>query len=73
MRCLGRMSYSIYLYQQITLSPVRHYMKSFPMLVQLVAAIVTCLLFSAASFYIVEQPFEKLKERVGKRGFGVFL
>ncbi len=67
MRFLGRMSYSIYLYQQITLSPVRHFLKSVPLPIQLILSIANCLLFSAASFYIVEQPFQKLKERVGKR------
>ena len=67
MKFLGWMSYSIYLYQQITLSPLRHLLKSAPLLVQLVASVATCLLFSAASYYFVEQPFQALKDRFGKR------
>ncbi|HZE27056.1 MAG TPA: acyltransferase [Terriglobales bacterium] len=67
MRLLGRMSYSIYLYQQVTLSPPRHLLKSAPLLVQLIAGIATCLAFSAASYYFVERPFQTLKERIGTR------
>jgi peptidoglycan/LPS O-acetylase OafA/YrhL len=67
MKFLGWMSYSIYLYQQITLSPLRHLLKSTPLLVQLVASFAACLLVSAASYYFVERPFQTLKDRFGKR------
>ena len=67
MRILGGMSYSIYLYQQVTLQPVRQFLKFAPMPIRLIAGIGTCLIFAAASFHFVEQPFQRLKERIGKR------
>jgi peptidoglycan/LPS O-acetylase OafA/YrhL len=67
MRTLGSMSYSIYLYQQVTLQPVRQLLKFAPMPVRVIAGIGTCLIVAAGSFYFVEQPFQQLKERIGRR------
>ena len=66
-RWLGRMSYSIYLYQQIALHPVRDALHSMPVLVQLVAAISVCVAVSAFSYYVIERPFLALKDRWGMR------
>jgi peptidoglycan/LPS O-acetylase OafA/YrhL len=67
MRWLGRMSYSIYLYQQITVLPVKEELASLPTAIQLPAAIAACVAVSAASYYIIEKPFLALKDRWGKR------
>jgi peptidoglycan/LPS O-acetylase OafA/YrhL len=62
-RFLGRISYSIYLYQQIVLEPARKVLASYPVVVQLVAAIMAVVLTASGSYYIIERPFLKLKER----------
>jgi len=64
---LGRISYSIYLYQQIAMDPVKKLLAAYPFPVRLLAAI-TCVLIAASfSYYVIEQPFLKLKDRWGKR------
>jgi peptidoglycan/LPS O-acetylase OafA/YrhL len=66
-KSLGAMSYSIYLYQQVTLSPLRHLFRSAPFLVQLIVSMAACIAISAASYCTVEKHFQKLKARIGKR------
>lgn len=63
----GRISYSIYLYQQIAMDPAKKLLASFPAPVRFVAA-VSCVLFAASfSWYVIERPFLTLKDRWGKR------
>jgi peptidoglycan/LPS O-acetylase OafA/YrhL len=64
---LGRMSYSIYLYQQIAMHPVKNLLAAYPAWVQFAAAMVCLLTASMFSYYVVERPFLALKERIGKR------
>jgi len=58
---LGRISYSLYLYQQITLHPAKKILSGQPVLVQLVAAIVVTITVASGSYYLIERPFLKLK------------
>ena len=62
-RYLGRISYSIYLYQQITVEPVRKILARYPVAVQLAGALLAVILIASGSYYAVERPFLKLKER----------
>ncbi len=58
---LGRISYSLYLYQQVTLSPVKRAFSSYPMSLQLMTAVLGTIIVAAISFYVIERPFLKLK------------
>ena len=60
-RYLGRISYSLYLYQQLTLHPLRKIFAAQPLAVQLVAAIIGTVLI-ASSYYFIERPFLKLRK-----------
>lgn len=67
MQWVGRMSYSIYLYQQITIRAPQKILNFAPTPIRLIAGIATCLIVSACSYYIVERPFLAMKEKLGKR------
>jgi peptidoglycan/LPS O-acetylase OafA/YrhL len=58
---LGRISYSLYLYQQLTLHAVRHALEAYPVIVQLAAAVVVTVVLATISYYAIERPFLKLK------------
>ena len=62
-RFLGRISYPLYLYQQLTLYPVRRMLAEYPVPVQLVAAVMVTILVASVSYYVVERPFLRLKHR----------
>jgi peptidoglycan/LPS O-acetylase OafA/YrhL len=62
-RYLGSISYSLYLYQQVVLHPVRQALSRFPLVVQLAGAIVALVLVSSASYKFVEAPFLRWKDR----------
>ena len=64
---LGRISYSLYLYQQLTLHTVKKALASYPALVQLVGAILVTVLVATASHYIIERPFLKLRFASSRR------
>jgi peptidoglycan/LPS O-acetylase OafA/YrhL len=66
-RYLGRVSYSIYLYQQIVVGPVRKILAAYPMAVQLAATMIFVILTASASYYFVERPFLKMKERFNRK------
>ena len=59
---LGRISYSLYLYQQITLHPVRRVLAAQPVVLQLAAAVIFTVIVATASYYLIERPFLKLKK-----------
>jgi peptidoglycan/LPS O-acetylase OafA/YrhL len=61
LRFLGRISYSLYLYQQLILFSVRKRLSGEPLLVQLFAAVLVTTLVASASYFIIERPFLKLK------------
>ena len=67
-RQLGRLSYSVYLYQQLTpglIAKVLHEERNWALFVA--ANTVLVILMAAASFYCVERPFLHWKERFSKR------
>jgi peptidoglycan/LPS O-acetylase OafA/YrhL/glycosyltransferase involved in cell wall biosynthesis len=61
-RYLGRISYSLYLYQQITLDPVRKILSGKPLLAQLIAAVAVTIIIASISYYAIERPFLRLKD-----------
>ena len=62
-RFLGQISYSLYLYQQLTLQSVHKRLAGQPEILQLSAAVGVTILAACFSFYVIERPFLKLKER----------
>ncbi len=62
-RYLGRISYPLYLYQQLTLFTARRLTAEYPVYVQFVFAVAVTVGFATASYYLIEQPFLKLKSR----------
>lgn len=62
-RYLGRISYPLYLWQQLTMFTAKRLTEGLPMLVQLAFALAVTAAFASASYFIVEKPFLKLKSR----------
>ena len=62
-RYLGRISYPLYLWQQLTLFTAKRISEGLPLLVQFAFAIAVTVAFASASYYLVEKPFLKLKNR----------
>jgi peptidoglycan/LPS O-acetylase OafA/YrhL len=62
-RYLGRISYSLYLYQEMTLYPARRILATHGVFVQLLAAVAGTVLIASASYYFIEKPFLRLKSR----------
>ena len=58
---LGRISYSLYLYQQLTLHAVRKALGAYPVFVQLAGAILVTILIATISHYLIERPFLKFR------------
>jgi peptidoglycan/LPS O-acetylase OafA/YrhL len=63
MRYMGRISYAMYLYQQIAVDPMRRLTAELPFVVQVAAVFVVVILLATASYYVVERPFLRLKDR----------
>jgi peptidoglycan/LPS O-acetylase OafA/YrhL len=63
-RYLGALSYSIYLYQQVVIGPVKEAFASYPLVVQLAAVLAAVVLVASASYHFVERPFLRLKGRI---------
>jgi peptidoglycan/LPS O-acetylase OafA/YrhL len=63
MRFLGKISYSIYLYQQLVVYPARKLFTGSPTL-GVLAAVAASIMFAIGSFYLIEQPFLRLRQRV---------
>lgn len=62
MRYLGAISYSTYLYQQIVIHPMHKLTASVPWLA-LPVTIAAVIAFASASYWIIEKPFLRLKDR----------
>jgi peptidoglycan/LPS O-acetylase OafA/YrhL len=60
-RYLGRISYSLYLYQQITVTFVQKQLEAHPEVLQLIVAVAFTIAMAAASYHVIERPFLKLK------------
>ena len=56
LRFIGRISYSLYLYQQLSLSTAQSLTARFPVFVQYVFACAVTIGFALASYYLIEQP-----------------
>ncbi|MGH9775406.1 MAG: acyltransferase family protein [Candidatus Acidiferrales bacterium] len=65
MKFLGRISYSLYLYQEITLYPARRILAGHSVALQLLAAVAGTVLIATVSYYFIERPFLKLKSKFG--------
>ena len=61
-RYLGTISYSVYLYQQVVVEPVRKMTARWPA-VSMLATILAVIAVASASYWIVERPFLRLKKR----------
>ena len=64
---LGRISYPIYLWQQLTLSTARRLTEAFPVTVQLVLSVAVTVAFAALSYRFIETPFLRMKGRAAVR------
>lgn len=60
LKFLGRISYSLYLYQQITLGQAKKLTISYPVVLQLAVAVLITIVVATLSYYVIEQPFLKL-------------
>jgi peptidoglycan/LPS O-acetylase OafA/YrhL len=62
-RYVGRISYSIYLYQQLLTEPVMKRLHGIPMIVRILLTCAAVIMAASFSYYAVEQPFLRLKNR----------
>ena len=62
MRYLGRLSYSIYLYQQLLTYPIMKRFEATPVLA-LAATVAVIVIVAACSYHFVERPFLRLRDR----------
>jgi len=62
-RYLGRISYALYLWQQLTLYTAKRLTPGLPVLLQFLFALGVTVAFATASYFIIEKPFLKLKHR----------
>lgn len=67
MRFLGRISYSLYLYQQITMDFAHKIFAGQPMIVRFFAAVAVTVAVASFSYYVIERPFLKLKDSRSSR------
>jgi peptidoglycan/LPS O-acetylase OafA/YrhL len=58
---LGMISYSLYLYQQLTLYSVTKVLSDFSLIVQVVCAVSVTIIAATFSYYAIEKPFLRLK------------
>ncbi len=62
-RYLGRISYSIYLYQQLVMIALRNRLPHLPAVVQLTVLMVVIVAIASASYFFVERPFLRMRNR----------
>lgn len=63
LRFLGLISYSTYLWQQAVLEPAKRLLAGYPAPVQLAVSLGLVYTIAAGSYYLIEKPFLRLKER----------
>ncbi len=61
---LGSISYSLYLYQQLVLEPVRKALRILPFTMQVVGSIAVVIVAASGSYWVIERPFLRVKNRV---------
>jgi peptidoglycan/LPS O-acetylase OafA/YrhL len=66
LRYLGKISYPMYLYQQVTLAPTRKLLHAFPVVVQLAGAFAVTIVIASLSYRVVEKPFLRMKDRMSR-------
>ena len=64
---LGKISYSTYLYQQIVPAAMKPVFNQWPMAPPIVLTLPVIVAAASASYFLVEKPFLKLKDRFGSR------
>jgi peptidoglycan/LPS O-acetylase OafA/YrhL len=69
-RYLGRISYSIYLYQQLVVGIPKKLLPHAPMVAQLLATIALVVMVASGSHFLIERPFLKLKKRFQRTAAG---
>ena len=62
-RYLGRISYSVYLYQQLLVDLPEKYLRTVPFAARMAASVALIVLVASGSYYLVEMPFLRLKKR----------
>jgi peptidoglycan/LPS O-acetylase OafA/YrhL len=67
LRFLGRISYSLYLYQQLTLFSIRKRLVGEPVIIQLIVAVIGTTIVASISYFAIERPFLRLKTRRAAR------
>jgi peptidoglycan/LPS O-acetylase OafA/YrhL len=70
MRFLGRISYSVYLYQQLLIGVPKRLLPDYGVLLQLSATVALIVAIASLSHYFVERPFLRLKERFKQTAAG---
>ena len=60
---LGSLSYSLYLYQQLVLQPVRKAVRFLPFSLQLLVSIMVLIVVATLSYRFIEAPFLRLKDK----------
>ncbi|MGI8495944.1 MAG: acyltransferase family protein [Pyrinomonadaceae bacterium] len=58
---LGTISYSLYLYQQLTLYLTTKTLSNSPFIIQAICAIIVTIIAASLSYFIIEKPFLRLK------------
>ena len=66
-RYIGGISYSIYLYQQLVMHPLVHYLAGVPLAVRLIAIFVVVFGLASVSFFLIERPFLRIRLAIEKR------
>lgn len=66
MSYLGRISYSLYLYQELTLFTARRLAAGLPLVVQFGFAVAVTVGFAMASFYLIEQRFRVVRPVISR-------
>jgi peptidoglycan/LPS O-acetylase OafA/YrhL len=61
---IGRISYSMYLYQQLLIGPVEKVFASQPVPVRALAIVLATIAAGLCSYHLVEKPFLRLKDRL---------
>ena len=62
-RYIGRISYSLYLYQQLVIDPAMKLFRGAPLLIRASLACGVVIVVASISYFVIERPFQMLKNR----------